>query len=225
MECELTGPLAFPEPEHVGVRVEILPDLYVEVHTARRIHALVLCLLALLMVLAGSFVPGLSLRHALVSRPVLAGPLEGRRALSRAQPPRRAPHPVRWMEGFVRARKRALEVLQYAITTAPPELRASAVELSSDPADPFDPARFRLRIACAPDDPAITRGFLANLRVVLPGAGLATGEDAPGVFIDSHPPPASRRRSPRLRERRSRSRVRSPSRCFPRRPRAASSTR
>ena len=182
MECELS------EPEQFGVRVEILPDLFVEMDTARRIHALFFVLLALIVLAALG--PRFALRQALTHRPLLPAPVE---ALAPRPPPvavlagGRPASELRFLEGFARARKRALEVLQYAITTAPPLLRTRFVELTGDPAAPLDPGRFRLKIACAPSDPTVTKGFLENLRVLLPGAAVTTPEDADDgqVVIDS----------------------------------------
>lgn len=193
MECVPTDSTSFPEPEHIGVRVEILPDLYVEVETARRIHALLFVLATLIVVCA--FGPRTALRQALTHRPLFpALPETSPPPASYSGAPARPASELRFLEGFMRARKRALEVLQYAITTAPPALRTQRVDLAGDPAAPLDPSRFRLKIRCAPADPTVTRGVIENLRALLPGTAVAAPDDADegSITIDSaaEPPPA-----------------------------------
>ena len=167
----------------LGHWVEILPGVVVSLATARRIQALTFSLFALVGLLAATRLPQFSPASLFASRPVLTLPA----ATAHDPAPRLDPTQQSYLDGFQKLRKRAHEVLQYALTTAQPELDLAHLELSTDAA-----TRFRLRVTSRTQDPAALRAYLENLRVILPDSGLtstpgATPEAAPVLVVDSDP--------------------------------------
>lgn len=175
-----------PEPDLTGTRIEILPEVFVEVETARSIQALLFALIALVLLFALDRFGPFPFRHLLVARPVLPA-LAGELAVRAPASPAPAAE-LAHLTGFLAARRRALEVLQYAVATLPDELEIAQLRLSSDAARPFDPAGFRLRLACPSEDPEAMKTYLENLRAILPRAALAPIlPGAPELVIDSDP--------------------------------------
>jgi len=164
-------------PERVSERVEILPDLFVEAAVAARIQGLVVSLVLLCAVWAGQAFAPFPVRPLLEVPPPVASPV---------RPPCPAPAPPglaerrAYLESFNHERKRALELFCYALAAAPATVPLAAAELSGE----------RLTVTCACADSPAVRGYLKNLRAVVPAAHVAgVAAEAAPVTIDTEAAP------------------------------------
>ena len=160
----------------VREQVEILPDLYVEQAVARRLQALLVTLVVLFALWLAQDALPLPDADWLEEQPLFD-------ALAAPPPPPAAVPSARlaYLERFNAARKRALEVLPFAVAAAGTAVPVTAARLTSDPAATLSASGYRLHLTLAGADSPAVRTYLANLRAVVPGARLAAGA-APGTL-------------------------------------------